>query len=115
MFKPSGSPPLKGRCCTTPILRLLPDYSQATPILSLLLLIIAYSHIQIIHKLLIFSDIPPRLLLLSLKTLGQFEPTLSCYEIKEPLHSDAVQALAGDTIPALKTQTAFIAITPLNS
>ena len=58
MFEPSGLPPPKGRCCTTPILRLLPDYSQATPILSLLLLIIAYSHIQIIHKLLIFSDIP---------------------------------------------------------
>ena len=58
MFKPSGPPPPKGRCCTTPILRLLPDYSQATPILSLLLLIIAYSHIQIIHKLLIFSNIP---------------------------------------------------------
>ena len=26
---------------------------------------------------------------MSLKTLGQFEPTLSCYEIKETLHSDA--------------------------
>ena len=96
------------------------DYSQTT--LRLLpylvyyyLLLTHYSHIQIIHKLLIFSDIPPRLLLLSLKTLGQFEPTLSCYEIKETLHSDAVQALAGDTIPALKPQTAFIAITPLNS
>ena len=78
------------------------------------LCVIENSLVQIIHKLLIFSDIPPRLLLLSLKTLGQFEPTLSCYEIKEPLHSDAVQALAGDTISALKTQTAFIAITPLN-
>ena len=37
------------------------------------------------------------------------ENNLSCYEIKEPLHSNAVQALAGGAISALETQTAFTA------
>lgn len=43
------------------------------------------------------------LLFLPLRTLGQLEPNIyiqSCYEIKEHLHSNAVQALAGGVISA---------------
>ena len=36
-----------------------------------------------------------------------------CYRIKEPLHSNAMQALAGGTISALKTWTAVTAMVAL--
>ena len=35
---------------------------------------------------------------------------MSCYEVWEPMHSNAVQALAGGALSALITHTAFMAI-----
>ena len=35
---------------------------------------------------------------------------MSCYEIWDPLHSNAVQALAGGLLSALRTHTALMAI-----
>ena len=75
--------------------RLLPDYSQTTPWL-----------------LPDYSLVTPRLLWA--KLLGQFKPDIFCHmswvEKKGPVHSSAVQALAGSTISALNTHTAFTAI-----